>query len=108
MPKVQDVMLVAVQMVQGVRERCRGDAGGAGAVQEVQGRCRLPAPSAPPRALCPVQGGAGGAGTPQQTICCPQQSKGSGDRSGSSAIREIQPLAVGEQSDEPGIKPRLL
>ena len=43
--KVQDIMLVAVQMVQ---VRCRGGAGGARAVQ---GRCRLPAPSAPPRAL---------------------------------------------------------
>ena len=48
-----------------VQERCRGGAGGAGAVQGVQGRCRLPAPSAPPPALYPVQGGAGGAGTPQ-------------------------------------------
>ena len=37
--------------VQGVQpeERCRG-----GALQEVQGRCRLPAPSAPPRASYPV------------------------------------------------------
>ena len=32
-----------------------GGADGAGAVQGVQGRCRLPAPSAPPRASYPVQ-----------------------------------------------------
>ena len=58
--------------------RCRGGAGGAEAVQVVQGGCRggaggaaylhrLPATSAPQQAYYPVQGGAGGAraGTPQ-------------------------------------------
>ena len=52
-------------MVQGVQRRCRWCREGAGEVQVVQGGCRLPAPSAPQQAQYPVQGGAGGAGTPQ-------------------------------------------
>ena len=51
-----------------VQGRCKSDAG---AVQGMQRRCRLPAPSAPPRALYPVQGGAGGAGHVQAHLRMP-------------------------------------
>ena len=70
MQKVQDTMLCSVQ---GGAGRCRAGAGlvqgGAGLVQGGAGRCRevqgVVQGAAPNRASCLVQGGAGGAGTPQ-------------------------------------------